>query len=176
MEHGAHLDRQGGREMQDTQRKLAAISSLLGEQTTLSLATTDEAGQACIAPLFYIADKELSLYWLSSRESLHSRNLLRNPRAAATIYRNTDRWREIRGIQMGGAVSEVTDPECRSAIIQDYCRRFKLGRVLRLAINQSTLYSFRPESIRSIDNARGFGFKCELERAGEGWILKRAKS
>jgi len=120
MEHGAHLDRQGGREMQDTQRKLAAISSLLGEQTTLSLATTDEAGQACIAPLFYIADKELSLYWLSSRESLHSRNLLRNPRAAATIYRNTDRWREIRGIQMGGAVSEVTDPECRSAIIQDY--------------------------------------------------------
>ena len=172
----AHLDEQGGRGMQDTQRQLAAISSLLGEQSTLSLATTDEAGQACIAPLFYIAERDLSLYWLSSRESLHSRNLLSNPRAAATVYRNTDRWREIRGIQMGGIVWEVTDPERRSAVIQVYCKRFRLGRVLRMAINQSKLFVFRPESIRYIDNARGFGFKFELARAGERWILKCAES
>jgi len=159
--------------MKGPRKQLDLIAALLSEQTTLSLATTGEDGQACVAPLFYIADKELSLYWLSSESNLHSRNLHRTPRAAATIYRNAASWKQIRGVQMRGAVSKVTDPERRAALLQSYCERFSIGRVLRLAIRQSALYAFQPEFFRYLDNARGFGFKFALTRPPEGWSLTR---
>ncbi len=149
------------------------IAALLREETTLSLATSGEGGEASLAPLFYIADNELSLYWLSSESSLHSLNLNRTPRAAATVYRSANSWREIRGVQVHGAVSKVTEPQRRAALVKAYCERFKLGRVFRLALHTSALYCLRPEFFRYIDNARRFGYKFELTRRPEGWSLTR---
>jgi uncharacterized protein YhbP (UPF0306 family) len=159
--------------MRTARKQIELVAALLGEETTLSLATIGEDGLACVAPLFYIMDEELSLYWLSSRSSLHSLNLARTPRAAATVYRNVKNWKEIRGVQLRGAVSKVTEPKRRIALLKTYCERFKLGRVLRPALRLSTLYSFRPDFIRYIDNARGFGSKFELTRQPEGWSLTR---
>jgi uncharacterized protein YhbP (UPF0306 family) len=159
--------------MKGTAKQLELIAALLGEETTLSLATSGEDGEACVAPLFYIVDKELSLYWLSSESSLHSLNLKRTPRAAATVYRSAKSWKEICGVQLRGVVSKVTEPERRAALVKAYCERFKLGRVFRLALHQSVLYSLRPEFFRYIDNARGFGYKFELTRRPEGWSLTR---
>jgi uncharacterized protein YhbP (UPF0306 family) len=159
--------------MKGTAKQLELIAALLRDETTLSLATSGEDGEASVAPLFYVADEELSLHWLSSETSLHSLNLDRNPRAAATVYRNAKSWREICGVQLRGAVSKVTEPERRAALVKAYCARFKLGRVFRLAIRQSTLYSLRPEFFRYIDNARGYGYKFELTRRPEGWSLTR---
>jgi hypothetical protein len=159
--------------MKEPRKQLELIAALLSEETTLSLATAGEQSEACVAPLFYIVDKELSLYWLSSENSLHSQNIERAPRAAATVYCATENWKEIRGVQLRGTVSKVTDPVRRAALIKVYCERFKIGRVLRLAIRQSALYAFQPEFLRSIDNARGFGFKFELTRHPEGWSLTR---
>ncbi len=162
--------------MKATRKQLDLVAALLREQTTLSLATSGEGGEACVAPLFYIADEELSLYWLSSESSLHSLNLARTPRAAATVYRSTKSWKEIRGVQLRGAVSKVTEPERRAVLVKAYCERFKLGRVLRLALRQSTLYCLQPEFFRYIDNSTVFGSKFELTRRPEGWRLTRAKN
>jgi uncharacterized protein YhbP (UPF0306 family) len=159
--------------MKSARRQLELVAALLGEETTLSLATTGEHGQACVAPLFYIVDKELSLYWISSDISLHSLNLARTPRAAATVYRSVESWKKICAVQMRGTVSKVTDPKRRDALLKTYCERFKLGRVLRPALHLSTLYSFQPDFIRYIDNARGFGFKFEVTRGPDGWSLTR---
>jgi uncharacterized protein YhbP (UPF0306 family) len=159
--------------MRGARKQLERIAALLNEETTLSLATTGEDGQACVAPLFYIVDENLSLYWLSSESSLHSQNLATTSRAAATVYRSVESWRKIRGVQIRGTVSKVTDPKCRAALLKSYCERFKLGRVLRPALRLSALYSFQPEFFRYIDNARGFGFKFELARGPGGWSLTR---
>ncbi len=160
--------------MRGARKQLEQIAALLNEETTLSLATTGEGGQACVAPLFYIVDKELSLYWLSSESSTHSQNLAATPRAAATVYRSVESWKKIRGVQLRGTVSKVTEPQRRKALVKAYCERFKLGRVLRLAASQSTIYCFKPEFLRYIENARGFGFKFELTRLPEGWSLTRS--
>jgi uncharacterized protein YhbP (UPF0306 family) len=159
--------------MKTARKQLELMAALLGEETTLSLATTGEGGQACVAPLFYIVDEELSLYWLSSESSLHSLNLAAAPRAAATVYRSVESWRQIRGVQLRGAVSKVTEPERRNALVKAYCERFKLGRVPRLALRRSALYCLKPEFFRYIDNARGFGYKFELTLRPEGWSLTR---
>jgi uncharacterized protein YhbP (UPF0306 family) len=162
--------------MKGTREQLELVAALLGEQTTLSLATTGEDGEAWVAPLFYIANilgEGPSLYWLSSQSSLHSLNLLRTPRAAATVYRNAGNSKEIRGVQMRGPVSRVIEPERRRALIKTYCERFKLGTVFRLAICQSALYAFQPDFFRYIDNSISFGYKFELRRGPEGWSLTR---
>jgi uncharacterized protein YhbP (UPF0306 family) len=160
--------------MRGARKQLELVAALLSEETTLSLATTGEDGQACVAPLFYIVDENLSLYWLSSESSLHSLNLARTPRAAATVYRSVENWKKIRGVQLRGTVSKVTEPKRRAALLKSYCERFKLGRVLRLALRLSALYSFQPDFIRYIDNARGFGYKFELTRGQDGWSLTRS--
>jgi uncharacterized protein YhbP (UPF0306 family) len=157
--------------MRKARKQLELIAALLREETTLSLATSGEDGQACVAPLFYIADEELSLYWFSSESSLHSLNLARRPRAAATVYRSVESWKKICGVQMCGTVSKVKEPEGRAALVKSYCERFKLGRVPRLVLGHSVLYCLQPDFFRYIDNARGFGFKFELTRGPEGWSL-----
>jgi uncharacterized protein YhbP (UPF0306 family) len=160
--------------MRGVRKQLELVAALLNEETTLSLATTGEGGQACVAPLFYIVDDDLALFWLSSDGSLHSQNLAGNPRAAATVYRSVESWKKIRGVQLCGMVSKVNEPERRDAFLKAYCKRFKLGRVLRLAARQSNIYCFKPDFFRYIDNARGFGFKFELTHGPEGWKLTRA--
>jgi len=153
-----------GRSMGKEQKQWEMVAALLREQSTLSLATTGSDGEACVAPLFYIADDELSLYWLSAKSSAHSINLTRTPRATATVYRDTADWKKICGVQMQGTVSTIADPERRRALVAAYCERFKLGSVFRVAIRRSVLYAFQPEILRYIDNAKGFGYKFELSR------------
>ena len=159
--------------MRTARKQLELIPALLAEETTLSLATTGEQGQACVSPLFYIVDENLSLCWLSSESSLHSLNLARTPRAAATVYRSVESWREIRGVQLRGAVCKVTEPEHRAALVKAYCERFKLEHLPHMVLRRSTLYILQPDFFRYIDNARGFGLKFELTRGPEGWSLTR---
>ena len=159
--------------MNKPQQHLEQVAALLREQTTLSLATTGEDGEPCVAPLFYMVDEEFSLYWLSSQSSQHSRNLLRTPRAAAAVHGSATSWQEIRGVQMRGAVSKITEPKRRAALVKAYCERFQLGTVFRLAIRQSTLYVLQPDFFRFIDNARGFGSNVEFARTAQSWTLTR---
>ncbi len=149
------------------------MSNSSANNTTLSLATSCEDGQPCVAPIFYLVDESLSLYWLSSVGSQHSRNLQHMPRAAATVYCAAQSWREIRGVQMRGPVSIIEEPHRRAAITKSYCVRFNLGRVLRLAARHSVLHVLQPEFFRYIDNSRGFKSKFELARAPEGWAPAR---
>jgi uncharacterized protein YhbP (UPF0306 family) len=162
--------------MRNVQKQWEMVAALLGEQSTLSLATTGPDGEACVAPLFYIEDEGLTLYWLSSENSAHSINLTRTPRAAAAVYRDTADWKKICGVQMRGTTSRIEDSVRRHALIEVYCERFKLGSILRVAIRRSVLYAFQPEHLRYIDNAKGFGYKFELTRGAEGWMRTNPRS
>jgi len=142
------------------------VARLLASQTTLSLATTNADGTSYVTPLFYLSGDGLTLCWFSSFSSRHSRNLRRQPAAAITVYRPTEKWREIRGVQMRGVASMVTDPERISAITAAYGARFRLGPALRRALARSRLYEFRPEWIRYLDNSKRFGYRFELSFAG----------
>lgn len=156
------MEPRGAREMSGRQKQLETIAALLREQSTLALATSDEQGQPCVAPLFYIADETLTIYWLSSPASLHSQNLKRVPSAAATIYRPTESWKEIRGVQLRGRVTVIADPARRRALIKAYSERFQLGAIFKAAISRCSLYALRPVFFRYIDNSKVFGHKFEI--------------
>ncbi len=146
----------------DRVEQLKTLSALLREENTLALATVDEHGEVSVAPLFYLVDEHLSLFWLSSPSSLHSQNLKKAPRAATTVYRHTESWNDIRGVQMQGIVTVITDRKRRRLLIKSYSERFKLGTLFTAAMSRCSLYEFRPGFFRFIDNSKGFGYKFEL--------------
>ena len=77
----------------------------------MTLATVGEHGNPYVAPLFFLLRDDLTLYWLSSADSRHSIHLRARPQAAVAVYASVNRWEKIRGAQMEGTVSEVSDPQ-----------------------------------------------------------------
>jgi uncharacterized protein YhbP (UPF0306 family) len=150
--------------MREVTNRFEIIAALLRDQSTVALATVSAQGEPSVAPLFYIVDACLNLYWLSSPNCLHSRSLAANPAASAAVYRPTENWKEICGVQMRGRVETIFGPQQRNPLIKSYCERFGIGAVLRLAIRRSTLYAFRPDWFRYIDNSKHFGYNFELTR------------
>jgi uncharacterized protein len=139
----------------------AALRAFLAAENTLALATISDSGEPVATPLFYICGEDLTLYWLSSPDSRHSRNLSARPRASATVFAHVSHWEDIRGAQMEGHAG-AAGIEAREAMLDKYRRRFELGPGLEGAIARSTLYVFRPEWVRYMDNSLGFGFREEL--------------
>jgi uncharacterized protein YhbP (UPF0306 family) len=141
--------------------RLQVVADLLKSQSTLALSTVAADGSPRLAPLFYLPGEGLRLYWFSSAASEHGRNLKRNPAAAIAVYRPTDDWRQIVGVQMRGHAAVVTDRPQRKAIAKAYIERFRLGTVFAAPISRSRLYEFRPVWVRYLDNSRRFGYKFE---------------
>ena len=142
--------------------RLNVVRSFLSEETTVALATVNEDGTPRSTPLFFISDSDLHLYWFSSVSSTHSRNCERSPRASLAVFGSTARWQEIRGIQMEGLVSKVTDRRVRRDIADRYRGRYALNTVLGIALRRSSLYEFTPLWLRWIDNTERFGYRFEF--------------
>ena len=141
---------------------LEAVTELLASQNILTLATVDSGGIPSATPLFYILHNGLALYWVSAASSLHSRSLINSPQVSAAVALPTDRWKQIRGVQMRGAVRLVEDSRERKEVLAAYAERFSLGRVFRVALTQIELYCLTPTWIRLLDNSRHFGYKREF--------------
>lgn len=137
------------------------IRAFLKAQSTLALATIDADGYPQSAPLFYVSDDALNLYWLSSSSSRHSLNLTANPQVAATIYPTAWHWTEIRGLQMEGAASSITDENTRRDILERYQQKFDLPSGFETVMGESVLYVLRPNWLRWLDNSVRFGHKSE---------------
>jgi uncharacterized protein YhbP (UPF0306 family) len=135
---------------------LARVHALLEGETTVVLATC--GAEPIATPLFFVADG-FDLYWLSSPDSRHSRNVAERPRCAVSVHAAVTDWRDIRGLQMEGDASVASE---REPAITRYRARFRLGPELDAALDASTLYLFRPRWLRYLDNSLGFGFKREI--------------
>jgi len=141
------------------------IRAFLEQQSTLTLATVDSDGSPQAAPLFYVSDDALNLYWLSSPASRHSLNLVARPRVAVVIYPAVWAWTAIRGLQIEGESRAVPDALQREIILARYRQKFTLPPEFSPLIEQSALYTLRPAWIRWLDNGVSFGYKVELSPA-----------
>ena len=145
----------------ETDSALDDTAGFVRAANTLALATTAEDGAPRLAPLFYVADGDLRLYWFSKPQSEHSRNLRRNSAAAVTIFRETREWQRIQGVQMTGSARVVRAGGRRAEMTRAFRERFALGPEFDRALDGHNLYCFTPAWVRWIDNTRGFGFRQE---------------
>jgi uncharacterized protein len=138
------------------------IRAFLAAQSTLALATVNADGTPQSAPLFYVSDDDLNLYWLSSPRSKHSVNLTEQPNVAATIYAAVWDWQSIKGLQIEGHAIAIENEE-RQRILTRYRDKFTLPSSFDGQIAASTFYKLAPRWLRWLDNSVTFGYKAEVE-------------
>ena len=142
---------------------LEIVRAFLDTQSTMTLGTVNAAGQPETAPIFYVSDEQLNLYWLSSTHVRHSINLGANTRVSAAVYPAVWQWNDIKGVQMEGAASVIEDSAVREQILALYRQKFTLPPAFDAAITASSLYVLRPSWLRWVDNSVKFGHKVEIE-------------
>lgn len=152
----------------ETRRRIAEF---LSERTTVAIATVGEEGLPASAAVFYAADEQLNLYFLTEERTEHGRNLLANPQVAGAIYEDGQDWRAIRGLQLKGR-AEIATGAALTRAIKTYASRYVF--VASLLAGQSgpaaltgplaraRFWVLRPAWYRLTDNTVRFGHKEEL--------------
>lgn len=137
------------------------LRTFLHEHQVLTLAV---AGPYAAA-VFYAADDDLNLYFVTDPATRHGAALNRDGCVAVTIQRDRQRWQEIRGVQLTGQCARLTGAE-RRASWELYLQRFPFAGTPELApaFAKVDLWKIRPDWIRLTDNGQGFGHKVEWTR------------
>ena len=144
------------------------IQQFLAAHTTLTLATLAEDGRPQAAALFYAEMDDFSLVFTSEQKVRHSKNLARDARTAATIQADAQEWQAIQGLQIEGRCVKLKGDAVEAAR-NAYTTKFpflKTNKLLSVALHFGTFYQLRPDWIRLIDNAQGFGHKEEWRSVG----------
>src|SRR2546429_9728683 len=64
----------------------ATVPHLLAQHRYVVLGTADEGGRPWVTPVFYAADDEYRILWVSTPDSRHSRNIGARPEVAITVF------------------------------------------------------------------------------------------
>ena len=129
--------------------------------STLTLATAALDGRPHAAPVYFVADTDLRLYYFSALSSRHAQDTAASQAAAAAIYPPCYDWQDIRGLQLEGVVNPVLPGGSWERAWELYRIKFPFVSELRQVVERNTLFVFVPHWIRLVDNRRGFGFSQE---------------
>lgn len=132
------------------------IKRYLDEAKMMQLATVRES-RPWICNVWFAANEELNLYWISSTARRHSQEILDNPQVAAGICLVQDPSQTNRGgLQLEGGAQEVTDPEEVAKALKLYVARdiFTLEQVRNFmedATKPHRFYRLKPSRIVFFD-------------------------
>ena len=143
---------------------------LIQTQKTLVLATVDPKPWA--APVYYEYQKQ-RFYFFSAANSRHVTAALSSGRCAGAVFRDSDDWREIEGLQMEGSVKEVRVVAEAARVLAAYVKKFPTVKsfFVEAAFDfaqfaqrfRVQLYAFAPERVFYVSNQIGFGERREFE-------------
>ncbi len=139
------------------------LRELLADRATLTLACGDERGPW--AADVYFVRVGTGLYFHSSPQSRHSLAFAADSRAAGTVHAEAAGWRDIRGIQLEGAVHEVGGKAEKVRAIAAYVLKFPFAADVfarRGFSEQVSVYRFSPGRVFLIMNRERFGERIEV--------------
>ena len=143
---------------------------LIQTQKTLVLATA--APEPWAAPVYYEYQKQ-RFYFFSGADSRHITAAFSSGRCSGAVFRDSDHWREIEGLQMEGRLEEVRFGAEAARVFAAYVKRFPTVKsffaeaVFDLAQFaqrfSARLYAFVPQRVFYVNNQIGFGKRREIE-------------
>jgi uncharacterized protein YhbP (UPF0306 family) len=139
-------------------------------QSTLTLATIGPEGMPAAADLYFAADRDLRIYFISERGSRHAAHIGSGAQVAVTVHGEAWDWRDIRGVQLEGDCRPVNSPRERAAALALYGRKFTFLHTFAAVLPRHTLFVIDPRWIRWLDNGAGFGYRQEWAREDGAWI------
>lgn len=142
----------------------ARVQAYLAAHHVMTLATAGGDGPWAAA-VFYVHEG-WTLYFLSAPTSRHCRDVAQNPRVAATIQEDYSEWREIKGIQLEGTATKLTDDE-QEPVRSLYAAKFPLLRnppdAIAQAMSRIGWYRVAPARAWFVDNSVAFGHRDEID-------------
>lgn len=92
---------------------MMSIKHILEQNMLLTLSTFDKKlNQPCSSTAYYVFDKEFNLYFWSSPDTIHSKNIKQNPKVAVNIFDSKQKWGTfLKGVQMFGKCRPVNNKE-----------------------------------------------------------------
>jgi nitroimidazol reductase NimA-like FMN-containing flavoprotein (pyridoxamine 5'-phosphate oxidase superfamily) len=82
----------------------------------MALGTADENGHPWVSPVWFATEDYLQLYWLSSPEARHSRNLEARRQVAIAIYDSSRAPGTAEAVYISGLARELTGDELERGI------------------------------------------------------------
>ncbi len=154
--------------MTDTNADLALL--LIQAQKTLVLATADPNPWS--APVYY-EYQEQRFYFFSSADSRHVTAALSSGRCSGAVFRDSDDWRGIEGLQMEGRLEEIRAGTEAIRVFAAYIKRFPTVKSFFVEAVfdfaqfvqrfNARLYAFAPDHIFYVNNQIGFGKRREIK-------------
>ena len=144
---------------------------LVAEQNTLTLATA-EGDTAWAAPVYYVF-VESTFYFLSSPNSRHITEALRNDQASAAVHAAASTWKGIKGLQMTGRIRVVNPGLEAVQVLRAYLKKYPFTKEFfkeNISLDLDTfaqrfgvkLYRFIPTLAYYLDNQIRFAFREEV--------------
>ncbi|WP_062437145.1 pyridoxamine 5'-phosphate oxidase family protein [Herbidospora daliensis] len=94
-----------------------AVPRLLAESRYLVLATADGQGRPWATPVFFAAFDENRLFWVSSPDSRHSRNLAERSEVAVTVFDSHAPVGRAEALYLEATASPADDPAAAVAAL-----------------------------------------------------------
>ncbi len=99
--------------VQEKEKIMKTVKLILEQNTLLTLSTLDKKNnQPCSSTAYYVFDKEFNLYFWSSPNTLHSKNIKQNFKIAINIFDSSQKWGSLlKGLQMFGVAREASNKD-----------------------------------------------------------------
>ncbi len=138
------------------------ITQFLDQHVSMTVSTVSPNGSPRAADVYFVSDAQLNLYFYSDPASRHSRNIERDPRVATAVRDDPMDWRNIRGVQIEGTGTRVTDPDERAVAWRLMCGKFPFYESFTDVVAHLEIYRITPHWIRWLDNSMSFGHHEEF--------------
>ena len=121
------------------------LNEYIGQGKLMQLATVRDA-KPWICTVYFVADAELNLYWLSFPERRHSLDIAKNAEVAIAIAIKHDK--PVIGVQGEGNAEIVTDKTVVKLMIEQYVAKYDVGQKFYAnfmhGTNKHVMYKFTP--------------------------------
>jgi hypothetical protein len=94
----------------------AVARAIIDDSLYMVLGTADRNGRPWVSPVYYAPSGYRQLFWVSSPESAHSRNLEAREDASIVIFDSTAPINTGQGVYMSGTAREVVGAEREEGI------------------------------------------------------------
>jgi uncharacterized protein YhbP (UPF0306 family) len=147
--------------------KAQLMLNYIANHSTMVLSTYGPDGPWA-TPVFFV-NRGYRLYFLSEKNTIHSRNLAENSLAAAAITEDYKDWRIIQGVQIKGDAYLVDSLKEKALVLALYLKKFPaVKHILETpgsfkGVTSTHWYCLKPRYLKFTDNTSSFGEHFEIE-------------
>ncbi len=116
---------------------LQKAKEIIASNIYMTIATSDKSGKPWISPVFFAYDDSNNLFWVSNKESRHSKLIKENPQVAIVIFDSSAPEGEGDGVYFEAKVEELKDKE-------------KIDQALEVFNKRVTKEEFRVKRIQDV--------------------------